>query len=443
MSAVGRVALPRVALSAALGATLILGACASPGMPPGGPEDKDAPVLLKVIPDSGALRVRAPRAVLLFDEVVNERSTPSTGAGGAGPAMMSGGSGGAANLAALVLISPSDGRERILWRREAIEIEPRGGFRPNTAYRITLLPGLSDLRQNVRKTGVEFGFSTGASIPSGRVAGALFDWVGGRAAIGARVEATLPGDSLFKWRARTDSTGRYVLRDLAPGRYRLRGWIDINNNGVVDPRESVDTASVAVSLGTETRDLYAFERDTIGPRLELVELVDSTGLRFKFDRAPDVTWRPDSSTVRLLRTDSTRVALALPVPGAVFDSIRAAQAAARDSVRADSTRRDSTAARELPAATRPTAAMPAVTDSGAARPRPAALERPVPPLTWAITLERPLSPGTYRLKVAAVRGLTGRVRDSEREVRVRPPAPPKDSTAARRPPASTARPPSP
>ena len=440
MSAVGRVARSRVVRGAALGATLLVGACASPGMPPGGPEDTEAPVLLKVIPDSGALRVRAPRAVLLFDEVVNERSTPSSGAGGPGPAMMGGGSGGTANLAALVLISPSDGRERILWRREAIEIEPRGGFRPNTAYRITLLPGLSDLRQNVRKSGVEFGFSTGASIPSGRVAGALFDWVGGKAAIGARVEATLPGDSLFKWRARTDSTGRYLLRDLAPGRYRLRGWIDVNNNGVVDPRESVDTAAVTVTDGSETRDLYAFERDTVGPRLELVELVDSTGLRFKFDRAPDVTWRPDSSTVRLLRTDSSRVALALPVPGAVFDSIRAARAAARDSLRPDSSRRDSTgAARGRPAPTRPTTAA----DSGAARPRLAALERPVPPLVWAIALERPLPPGTYRLKVAAVRGLTGRVRDSERELRVRPPAPPKDSTAARRPPASPPRPPSP
>ncbi|MEK0431084.1 MAG: hypothetical protein RL139_888, partial [Gemmatimonadota bacterium] len=158
----------------AVGVALTAVACASPGMPPGGPEDTAAPVLLKIIPDSGSLNVRAPRVVLLFDEVVNERSTPSAGGPGAAPAPSSMGSGsGTANLAALVLISPSDGRERVLWKREAIEIEPRGGFRPNTAYRVTLLPGLSDLRNNVLKAGVEYAFSTGPAIPTGRVTGAL------------------------------------------------------------------------------------------------------------------------------------------------------------------------------------------------------------------------------------------------------------------------------
>lgn len=440
-----------LALAMALGSVVAAGACASPGIPPGGPEDHEAPVLLKVIPDSGSRNVRAPRAVLLFNEVVNERSTPVAGAGGpaSGGSAMGSGS-GSANLAALVLISPSDGRERILWRREAIEIEPRGGFRPNTAYRITLLPGLGDLRANVRKAGVEYGFTTGAEIPAGGVTGALFDWVGGKAAIGARIEATLPGDTLFRWRARTDSTGRYLLRDLAPGRYRLRGWIDANNNGLVDPRESVDTASVTIATTAETQDLYTFERDTIGPRLELAELVDSTGLRFRFDRAPDVTWRPEAATVRLLRADSTPVPLPLPIPGAVFDSLRAARAAARDSAARDSLRSDSTRAdtttRRTRAVNTDSADAPrsaAATDSAASRPRPAVLARPVPVLTWVVPLSTPLPPGTYRLKVGPVRGLTGRVRDSERELRVRPPAPPKDSTSARRPGAGreTTRPP--
>ncbi len=400
-------------------------ACASPGMPPGGPPDRDPPAIVAVTPETLAVGVRATSVVFRFDEVVNERSTPgmsgsgaSGGMGGTGGGFGGGGFGGAsmsgeASLAAMFAISPSDGRERVRWRREAIEIEPRGGFRPNTTYRIALLPGLSDLRGNARKEGMALVFSTGPALATGAIDGVVFDWVGGKPAGAARLEAFVPGDTTFRWRARTDSSGRFVLPTLAPGRYHLRGWIDQNQNGTIDGREAFDTATVTVG-DTATRALYAFEHDTIGPRLESVELVDSTGLRLKFDRAPAPDWSPVGTTVTLQRTDSSRVPIGLAIPGARFDSLRAARAAEADTTVGDSV-----------------APAPAAVADSSVTPRPApTLERPVPILGWVVPLEQPLPPVTYRLKVQQVRGLTGRVRDSEREIRVRPPAP-KDSTAAR------------
>ena len=397
-------------------------ACASPGMPPGGPPDRDPPAIVAVTPETLAVGVRATSVVFRFDEVVNERSTPgmsgSGASGGTGGGFGGGGFGGAsmsgeASLAAMFAISPSDGRERVRWRREAIEIEPRGGFRPNTTYRIALLPGLSDLRGNARKDGMALVFSTGPALATGAIDGVVFDWVGGKPAGGARLEAFVPGDTAFRWRARTDSSGRFVLPTLAPGRYHLRGWIDQNQNGTIDGREAFDTATVTVG-DTATRALYAFEHDTIGPRLESVELVDSTGLRLKFDRAPAPDWSPVGTTVTLQRADSSRVPIGLAIPGARFDSLRAARAAEADTSVVDSV-----------------APAPAAVAASSVNARPApTLERPVPILGWVVPLEQPLPPGTYRLKVQQVRGLTGRVRDSEREIRVRPPAP-KDSTAAR------------
>ena len=400
-------------------------ACASPGMPPGGPPDRDPPAIVAVTPETLAVGVRATSVVFRFDEVVNERSTPgmsssgaSGGMGGTGGGFGGGGFGGAsmggeASLAAMFAISPSDGRERVRWRREAIEIEPRGGFRPNTTYRIALLPGLSDLRGNARKEGMALVFSTGPALATGAIDGVVFDWVGGKPAGAARLEAFVPGDTTFRWRARTDSSGRFVLPTLAPGRYHLRGWIDQNQNGTIDGREAFDTATVTVG-DTATRALYAFEHDTIGPRLESAELVDSTGLRLKFDRAPAPDWSPVGTTVTLQRADSSRVPIGLAIPGARFDSLRAARAAEADTTVGDSV-----------------APAPAAVADSSVTPRPApTLERPVPILGWVVPLEQPLPPGTYRLKVQQVRGLTGRVRDSEREIRVRPPAP-KDSTAAR------------
>jgi hypothetical protein len=465
-------------------------ACASPGIPPGGPEDIEPPALLALTPDTQSVGVKGAMVVFRFDEVVNERSMPgasntaaassrrsgtgnASGASGgsragdrsAGTGDLSGMSGagamvgmsgtfggsgspmaGGSSLAAMFAISPSDGRERIRWKREVIEIEPRGGFRPNTTYSIVLLPGLSDLRGNARKEGTALAFSTGSTLARGVLDGIIFDWVGGKAAAGARIEAYAPSDTAFRWRTRADATGRFRIPLLAEGRYLLRGWLDQNQSGTIDGREAFDTLTVVLS-DSASRSLYAFEHDTIGPRLERVELVDSTAIRLQFDRATAPDWTPLPTTLTLQRADSSRIPIRLPIPLAVFDSLRAAGRSASDSTAADTSATDATAKRTRPAdaATQRAPAPPTrrggepasragvpepIAETAPTEPMPA-LDRPIPIVTWVVPLDTALTPGLYRLKVRQVRGLTGRVKDSERDLRVRPPAP-KDSTAGRR-----------
>lgn len=432
-----------------------------------------------------------------FDEVVSERSTPraatpassgrGTSAGGRGGSSgmaggmtggMTGGFGGGgfgggnasgnSSLASMFVISPSDGRERINWKREAIEVVPRGGFRAQTTYRVLLLPGMGDLRGNYAPEGLDLVFSTGPVISRGTITGALFDWPAGKAAGNAPLEAFSPSDTLFRWRTRSDSTGRFSLSYLTPGTYYLRGWVDQNTNGMIDAREAVDTATVRVD-SSATIDLYAFARDTIGPRIEQVEIVDSVALRIKFDRPTAVDWVPTAETLRLLRADSTEIPLGLLLAGEPLDTAiaqaRAARAAFRDSISKDSLARDTTArdsAAVEPAPTdsvpRDSLARPADRDAEPAPgdrltrerlvpaladslqidtvpslPRPV-MQRPIPAQTWGAVLTEPLPPGLYRVKLIKVRGMSGAVRDSEREIRLRPPPPPKrDSTAAPRP----------
>ena len=444
---------PGTTIVAALLATLLGAACASPGLPPGGPPDKEPPVLVSVSPESGSTNVRASSVLLRFDEVVNERSAP-TGGGTPSNSVGSGSyaSAGTAALGALILLSPSDGGERVSWRRTAIEIEPRGGFRPNTTYRVTLLPGLGDLRGNLLRQSHEVVFSTGATRPEGEIAGAVFDWAAGKVASLARVEVFTEQDTTLRWSARADSLGRYVVRDLAPGQYRLRGWLDANRNRVIDPRELFDSATVTLETRLDA-DLYAFAHDTIGPRVENVEPVDSTALRVRFDRGLDVDWTPDSAALVLARSDSTRVPLGALMPATRFDSLARAAAAARDSAaerdstarrdttaRSDTTARRDTAARGDAAARRDTTARTAAAADTTVR--PPLLGRPIPVQNWVAILGAPLEPGEYRLKAVGVRGLGGTSRDSERTFTVRAPKPPpepKDSAAVVPP----TRPPSP
>ncbi len=300
---------------AAWGLTMLLVACASPGMPPGGPPDDAVPVIRRITPDSNAVNVSTREVLIFFDEVISERP------GAAGQA--SGSFGGGADLSSIVSISPSDGRDEVTWRRTAVEIRPRRGFRPNTAYRVTIQPGVSDLRGNVLASRTEFVFSTGPGIPTGEVRGAVFDWAQARPAAQARVEVYPPEDSTFRWSARADSLGRYVIRDLTPGTYRLRAWVDANNDRRVGSGEAMDTASITLGQSASA-DLYAFPHDTLAPRLERVTPVDSTALTLRFDRVVAGDWDPRGA-ITLEAADSTQIALAgTAVPAAQYDSLRRA-----------------------------------------------------------------------------------------------------------------------
>src|SRR3954465_13946557 len=141
-------------------------ACASPGMPPGGPIDIAAPEVVSINPDSGTVGVRPKAVIFHFDDVVSERppSVPT--------------------LADLFLISPRDGIPDVSWHRDAISVKPPHGWRANTAYSVIMLRGLADIRGNVRNTGATTFFSTGPTIPRTRVAGVVFDWVSGQPANG-------------------------------------------------------------------------------------------------------------------------------------------------------------------------------------------------------------------------------------------------------------------
>src|SRR5438876_4327507 len=114
---------PRMNIRRGLVAFVIVGAaegCASPGMPPGGPVDTTAPLVIGIVPDSGTINAKPGAVVFKFDETVAER--PS----------------GAATLADLFLISPRDGVPNVAWHRGTVDIKPSRGWKPNTPYTITM-----------------------------------------------------------------------------------------------------------------------------------------------------------------------------------------------------------------------------------------------------------------------------------------------------------------
>jgi hypothetical protein len=263
-------------------------ACASPGIPPGGPVDTEGPKVLRVAPDSGTTGIKPSEVLFTFDEVVSERP------------------GSAPSLGALFLISPRDGSPDVGWHRKEVSVRPHRGWRPNTAYTVTLLPGITDLRGNVRNTGGVVVFSTGPTIPTSRLSGTVFNWLTGTPAPRAFVEARSRTDSSVTYVAVADSTGSFIMRNVAPGAYRVRGIIDDNSNRGLDPREAWDTTGVSLTDSARA-ELYAFAHDSVGARLANVGLRDSVTLELIFDHPIDMNQHPTPQSIDIKTSDSATV----------------------------------------------------------------------------------------------------------------------------------------
>lgn len=281
-------ALPRIICSVIV--LISAEACASPGLPPGGPERHVPPAITRTEPDTNAVNVRGKAFVIHFDEVVGER-----------PA-------NASSLNDLVLISPRNSAPVVDWHRSSLSIRPRKGWLPNTAYTVTLLPGIADLRGNVRTIETVVTFSTGPAIPPTSISGTLFDWLSGVPINTGMIEARQAKDTSLVYLTASDSVGHYRIRGLPVGQYQVRGYADGNRNRALDPGEAFDTTRVylADSLNLE---LLAFAHDSVGPRLGTVVVQDSVTLRAIFDTPLDPRLKLDATHFTVTASDSTRVAV--------------------------------------------------------------------------------------------------------------------------------------
>ncbi len=359
----------RAATFTAIVAAII--ACASPGMPPGGPVDKEAPQLVKVVPDSAQTGVTPKEVIFRFNEVVSER-----------PA-------GATSLSGLFLISPTDGTPRVDWHRDEISVRPRRRFRENTAYTITMLPGLADLRGNARNTAAVTMFSTGGTLPTSKISGVLFNWPEARTITrGGLVQAWPRGDTTLVYLTAPDSSGTYTLATLPPGDYVVRGISDDNNNRGLDRREAWDTVSITLR-DTAKVDVFTFVHDSLGARLQSVTLRDSVTLELSFDNPLSTTQPITAQQVRVVAADSSDLGVVSVTPP------------------------------------------PPDTTAAVRR-----LGRPVPPRTMVIKLSRPVRPKlVYKVRVTGVRNLIGIVRNGEFTLTA-PATLPAPAPAAASPPAS-------
>lgn len=371
-------------------ALLILASgCAKIEPPPGGPPDTTPPRLISTSPESLAVLPGFDGEVEFgFSEVISEGGTASFGTG-------------MGTLEQLVVLSPTTRVPEVSWRRDRITVRPREGWEPDRVYRIQLLPGVTDLRNN-RETrgGAVVTFTTGAPLPADTLRGQVYDWTTGRPAAGALLEAMLLPDSLT-YRSTADSGGAFRFGPLPEGTYLLYASIDQNRNRERGDREAFDSARVATA-DSGAVELWTFPRDTVGPRIQEISTLDSLSARIAFSMPLDPYQVFDTAAVSLRRVPDSTLADTVDVPIVAlvreerFDSLfRRAPVEPADSTaaRADSVR-------------------PAPADPERPRQPPPTPSRPTLSDRLVLRVAEPLTPGgRYLFSAQGVRNVSGAAAD--------------------------------
>lgn len=236
-------------------AFLLLAACAHVEPPPGGPEDRAAPVLLTTQPDTLAVvpNFTGP-ATLVFDERLSERGIEDA-----------------------VLISPLTSAPNIDHRGSQIRVSLRRGWQPGRIYQVTVLPGVQDLWNNQIRQPTTLVFSTGPAIPDTRLTGTAVDRITGRAEVGIRVEAVRQQDSLV-YATVSDSAGAFTFARIPAGPYQVRAYRDQNRNRLLDDYEPFDAATSTVAAGpagAPSLRLAIVPPDTTPPRVASARMADT------------------------------------------------------------------------------------------------------------------------------------------------------------------------
>ena len=213
---------------------LLATACANPGSgPDGGPYDEELPYVVSTTPASGDSGVKGRRVTLQFNEFIKLE-----------------------NASEKVTVSPPQiEMPDILTSGKRITVMLNDSLRPNTTYTIDFSDAIEDNNEGNPMGNYTFFFSTGRTVDTLEVAGHVLaaedlEPIKG-ILVGLHSDTT---DSAFRTRpfdrvARTDGSGRFSIKGVAPGRYRIYAL----NDGDGDFRF------------TQKTEMIAFGRESISP----------------------------------------------------------------------------------------------------------------------------------------------------------------------------------
>ena len=195
-------------------AFLLLASCAKMGQPDGGWFDETPPKVIGANPADGAVNVRSKKINIYFDEFI-KLDNPSE----------------------KVVVSPPQLEiPEIKGAGKRIQVSLVDSLKANTTYTIDFSDAISDNNEGNPMGNYTYSFSTGEVIDTMEVSGYVLE-----AENLEPIKGILVGlysdlaDSAFRKKpmlrvSRTDSRGRFVIKGVAPGSYRIYALQDVDGN---------------------------------------------------------------------------------------------------------------------------------------------------------------------------------------------------------------------
>ena len=195
-------------------AFLLLVSCAKIGQPDGGWYDETPPKVVGANPADGGVNVNAKKVTIFFDEFIKLD-----------------------NPTEKVVVSPPQlETPEIKTAGKKITVSLIDSLKPNTTYTIDFSDAISDNNESNPMGNFTYSFSTGGVIDTMEVSGYVLESENLEPIKGILVGLYDDlSDSAFKTKpmlrvSRTDSRGRFVIKGIAPGKYRIYALQDMDGN---------------------------------------------------------------------------------------------------------------------------------------------------------------------------------------------------------------------
>ncbi len=253
--------------------TLIVGGCALPTPPDGGPRDTDGPVVVESNVPIGSTSVQTNTLTWSFDEYVVLNNP----------------------VASIRTSPPIPGEPRYLLKGKTLKMSWDGSLEPDRTYIIQFGNGIRDLHENNPMSEPFWVFATGTTIDSGQIRGVVLNPSTGKPWDNQAVvlhKGDAPDSAVFTppvYGSRSGKDGRFTLPYLADGSYQIFAFSDPDGN---------------LQLGTGEKSPVAWFSERVTPGDSLVLWLS------------DPTAKPDSvAQFRQLPADSSGVLKLTVAPG--------------------------------------------------------------------------------------------------------------------------------
>ncbi len=190
---------------------ILLSACAKQRTPTGGPKDMEAPKLIRAIPPNESTSFTTRHIILYFDEFIQIKSNGKN------------------------LFSSPPLNVEVKVRKNQLHISILDSLLPNTTYTLQFRGQLSDLNEGNPVKDLNYTFSTGKYLDSLKISGTVIDALSGEPIADAMIGVYRNLTDSFTTQspdflAFSDPKGLFTVPYLAPGKYRILAFEDVNKN---------------------------------------------------------------------------------------------------------------------------------------------------------------------------------------------------------------------